>query len=116
MGRVEGRVALDLDSECTKNWLTIRNLRRGSPTAGSVLATVRKLQRLPTTPRCFTNVPEARLLLGGVSKRGTGSSARIFLGWQGVARGGVQAKETVDVSYWLLPIYILRLLEYIVTS
>ena len=26
MGRVEGRVALDLDSECTKNWLTIRNL------------------------------------------------------------------------------------------
>ena len=38
---------------------------------------------------------------------------QIGKGWQGVA--GWQMREIIHFSYWLLPIYICCLLEYIVT-
>ena len=42
------------------------------------------------------------------------ADSQVGKGWQGVA--GWQMKEIVLFSHWLLPIYILRFLEYIVTS
>ena len=58
-------------------------------------------------------------MLVAVSQKGTARQlavprgfCRIGKGWQGVA--GWQMKEIVHFSYWLLPIYILCLLEYIV--
>ena len=61
-----------------------------------------------------------KVVLVAVSQKGTAwqlavprEFCQIGKGWQGVA--GWQMREIIHFSYWLLPIYILCLLEYIVT-